>query len=222
MNPAALLVLLSTAPALAPGGLPAGWEPLSFPKITARTAYEWSPSSSAVHAVAAKSASGLVFRHQGPVADAPVLRWRWKVAGTIPKGDERAKAGDDYAARVYVTFKYDPSRVGLAARLKYGAVKALRGEHPPHNAIAYIWANKLAAGQSAPSPYTKSVMMVAVRSGEAAAGEWRSEERNILEDYRRLFKEEPPPYAGIALMTDADDTGGSAEAWYADVTLSGR
>lgn len=64
--------------------------------------------------------------------------------------------------------------------------------------------------------------MLAVRSGGSAAGEWRAEERNVLEDYRRLFHEEPPPYAGVALMTDADDTGGRAEAWYADVTLAPR
>jgi hypothetical protein len=222
VSTAALFVLLSTAPAFAPGGLPVNWEPLHFPKIPAHTTYEWSASSSAIHAVAVKSGSGLIFRHQGPVVDAPILRWRWKVAGTILTGDEHEKAGDDYAARVYITFKYEPSRVGLATRLKYSAVKAIRGEYPPHNAIAYIWANKLASGESAPSPYTKRVMMVAVRSGSSAAGEWRSEERNVLEDYRRLFGEDPPPYAGIALMTDTDNTGGSAEAWYADVTLSGR
>lgn len=222
MSPAALLVLLSTASAVSPNGLPERWEPLDFPKIKAHTAYAWSPSSGAVHARAAASASGLVYRHRGAVADAPVLRWRWKIAGILPKGDERSKAGDDYAARVYITFRYEPSRVGLATRLKYGAVKALRGEYPPHDAIAYIWANKLAAGESAPSPYTDRVRMVAVRSGDSAAGEWRSEERDVLEDYRRLFGSDPPPYAGIALMTDADDTGGAAEAWYADVTLGGR
>ena len=222
MNAAALFVLLSTTPALAPNGLPVSWETLSFPKIKAHTTYEWSTSSMAIHAVAAESASGLIYRHLGHVADAPILRWRWKVAGTITNGDEREKSGDDYAARVYITFKYEPSRVGLATRLKYGAVKAIRGEYPPHNAIAYIWANKLVVGEDAPSPYTKRVRMVAVRSGDSAAGEWRTEERNVLEDYRRLFGEDPPPYAGIALMTDTDNTGGSAEAWYSDLTLSDR
>jgi len=222
MNTAALIVLLSSAPLLAPSGIPQGWEPLTFPKIKARTSYEWSASSAAIHAKADASASGLVFRRGGAVADAPVLRWRWKIAGTVPGGNEKKKSGDDYAARVYVTFKYEPSRVGLATRLKYAAVKTVRGEHPPHNAIAYIWANKLAAGESAPSPYTKRVIMVAARSGNDAAGEWRSEERDVLADYRRLFGEDPPPYAGIALMTDADNTGAAVEAWYADVSLSGR
>lgn len=220
MSAAALLVLLSTATAPGPGGLPSGWEPLRFSKIPAATSYDWSPP--ALHAKADKSASGLIFRHHGAVEKTPILSWRWKIAGTLPKGDERSKKGDDYAARVYVTFKYEPSRVGLATRVKYAAVKALRGEYPPHDAIAYIWANKLPAGESAPSPYTDRVKMVSVRSGNAEAGEWRAERRDVLEDYRRLFGEDPPPYAGVALMTDADDTGGSAEAWYADVTLSAR
>lgn len=207
MNSAALVVLLSTA------GLQ-GWEPLTFPKVKNHTSYE--SSSGTIHAEADASASGLVFF---PVPELPILRWRWKITGTLPKGDETKKSGDDYAARVYITFKYDPSRVGLATRLKYGAIKALRGEYPPHNAITYIWANKLPKGEAVPSPYTSRVMMVAVRSGNAEAGEWRSEERNVREDYRRLFKEEPPPYAGVAIMTDADDTGGTAEAWYADIAM---
>ncbi|MBI4061636.1 MAG: DUF3047 domain-containing protein [Elusimicrobia bacterium] len=222
MNAAALAVLLSTAPALGPGGLPAGWEPLDFPRIKAHTAYEWSASSAALHARAEKSASGLIHRREGPVPELPILRWRWMVSGTVAGGDERRKKGDDYAARVYVTFRYEPRRVGLFARLKRGTVKLFRGERAPHNAICYIWANKLAAGRDLPSPYTKKVRMVAVRSGDEGAGEWRSEERDVLEDYRRLFGEEPPPYAGIALMTDADDTGGTAQAWYADVSLSAR
>lgn len=222
MNPAALIVLLSSAPLLSPGGLPANWEPLEFPKIKSHTVYEWTPSSAAIHALADGGASGLIFRRQSAVSDAPILRWRWKVAGTLPKGDERAKSGDDYAARVYVSFKYEPSRVGLATRLKYAAIKAVRGEYPPHNAITYIWANKLTAGESAPSPYTARVMMVAVRSGDSRAGQWLSEERDVLADYRRLFAEEPPPYAGVAIMTDADNTGGAAEAWYADISLSRR
>jgi hypothetical protein len=221
VNASTFLVLLSSSPLLGANGLPANWEPLRFPK-KAPTAYEWAASSAAIHAVADKSASGLIYRHIGAVAWTPVLRWRWMITDTVPGGDERRKSGDDYAARVYVGFKYDPKLAPLTTRLKYAAIKAVRGEYPPYNAIVYIWANKLAAGEDVPSPYTKRVKMVAVRSGNSGAGEWRSEERDVLADYRRLFGSEPPPYSGIAIMTDADDTKGAAEAWYADVTLSER
>lgn len=221
MNAAALVVLLSSVPVLAPSGLPQGWEPLTFDGRSA-TSYEWSAVDRALHARADSSASGLIVRMDRPVADAPILRWRWKVAGTLPKGDEARKSGDDYAARLYVAFKYDPSRAGAGTRIKYGLARTLKGEYPPHAAINYIWANKLPKDGHVPNAYTGRVVMVAARSGDAEAGEWRSEERDVLADYRRLYGEDPPPYSGVAVMTDADDTKGAAEAWYADVTLSAR
>ncbi len=221
MNSAALAVLLSTFPVLGTSGLPHGWEPLSFPKIEAKTAYEWSASSLAIHATANRSASGLIFRHEGPVAELPMLRWRWMVAGPVPGGDETEKKGDDYAARIYVTFRSEKGFNPLAL-VKTAAVRLFTGAKPPSEAICYIWANKLDAGRDLPSPYTKKVRMVAVRSGISGAGDWRAEERNVLEDYRRLFGKEPPPYAGVAIMTDADNTGASAEAWYSDVSLSAK
>lgn len=214
------LSLLPSAPELTADGLPGHWEPLTFKKIKRHTRYEWSPSERAVHAVSSAAASGLIYRLDQDAARLPILRWRWKVSRAIAKGDEKSKAGDDYAARIYVTFRYDPSKAGRGTRFKYGLVKTLYGEYPPHSGINYIWANRLAKGESTPNPYTDRLMMLAVRSGDAEGGRWHDEQRNILEDYRRLYKEDPPPLAGIAIMTDTDNTGSRAEAWYADIELS--
>ncbi|HAZ08403.1 MAG TPA: hypothetical protein DCZ01_07775 [Elusimicrobia bacterium] len=169
--------------------------------------------------VSKAAASGLIFRLAQDAAKLPILRWRWRVSHSLAKGDEKTKAGDDYAARIYVTFRYDPSKVGAGAQIKYGFAKTFYGEHPPHAGINYIWANRLPKGESTPNPYTDRVMMVAVHSGDGEAGKWIADERNILEDYRKLFKEDPPPLAGIAVMTDTDNTGSQAEAWYADIEL---
>lgn len=218
----AVVVLLSSAPLLGANGLPAGWEPLLFKKIPRTTTYEWSAAEGALHAVSSASAAGLIYRLDRAAGSAPVLRWRWKVSGTLPKGDERAKSGDDYAARLYVTFRYDPRRAGAGMRFKYGLAKTLYGEHPPHAGINYIWANRLAQGEAVANAYTDRVRMLAVRSGDAEAGRWLSEERDILADYRKLFGEEPPPLAGVAVMTDTDNTGGRAEAWYAQIELAAR
>ncbi len=62
-------------------------------------------------------------------------------------------------------------------------------------------------------------MMVAVESGEENSGKWISEERNIVADYRRLFGEEPPMVGAIAIMTDTDNTGENARAWYDDLAF---
>ncbi|MEK7233286.1 MAG: DUF3047 domain-containing protein [Elusimicrobiota bacterium] len=63
---------------------------------------------------------------------------RWRVVRSIPAGDESKKAGDDDAARVYVTFMYDPAKAGVATKIKYGLVKKLYGAYPPRSGFADI------------------------------------------------------------------------------------
>lgn len=128
------------------------------------------------------------------------LHWSWKIAGTVKNGDEKIKAGDDYAARVYVVF---PGRFFWQTK-----------------AINYIWANRLPIGQSIPNAFTGNTMMVAVESGPAKSGQWLTEERDIVADYRRLFGEEPRQIGAIAIMTDTDNTGSEATAWYGEISIS--
>ena len=62
-------------------------------------------------------------------------------------------------------------------------------------------------------------MMVVVQSGNKDLNKWVDEERNMYEDYRNAFKEEPPMISGVAIMTDTDDTGESATAYYGDIVF---
>jgi len=148
------------------------------------------------------TASGLVRKIDLDPRTLPILSWRWKVAGTIPQGDERTKAGDDYAARVYVIFPH--------------------WFFPKTRTLNYIWANRLPQGAFLPNAYTGNAMMVAVRSGPKQAGQWLDERRDIVADYRKAFGEEPPRIGAIAVMTDTDDTGTRAMAWYDDLVLLPR
>jgi hypothetical protein len=50
-------------------------------------------------------------------------------------------------------------------------------------------------------------------------GEWVSERRNVRADYREAYGEAPPPVNGIAIMTDTDNTGGTATALYGDIVF---
>jgi hypothetical protein len=68
-----------------------------------------------------------------------------------------------------------------------------------------------------PNPYTNRVIMIVVESGETKLNQWVSEERNIFEDYKKAFGQEPPMISGIAIMTDTDNTGESATAYYGDI-----
>ncbi len=41
--------------------------------------------------------------------------------------------------------------------------------------------------------------------------------RNMIRLLRRIYGEEPPPVGGLAIMTDSDDTGESAVAYFGDI-----
>jgi hypothetical protein len=179
-------------------GLSPRWEQKSF---RGQTNYQVvsEGTGKVLHARSQGAASGLFFTREYRLQDYPLLSWRWKVKGIIPGGDETKKSTDDYAARVYVIFPH--------------------WFFPKTRTISYIWGNKLAQGATLPSPYTGNARMVAVESGTEKVGEWIVERRNVLEDYRRLFREEPPKVGAIAIMTDTDNTGASAEAWYDDLQI---
>lgn len=93
------------------------------------------------------------------------------------------------------------------------------GEELPGNALNYIWANRLPQGEIVANPFTETTMMVAVNSGSQKLGEWVTVERDIVADYKAAFGREPPKLAGVAIMSDSDNTGESATAWYGDIEL---
>ena len=146
-----------------------------------------------------KSASGLIKKVNVDPIRFPILRWSWKVVNILPKEDITQKSGDDFSARVYVVF---PS-------IFFWRTKA----------ISYVWSSKMPKGSFAPNPYTGNDMVVAVESGTEKLDRWINEERNIFEDYRKLFGEAPSQIGAVAIMTDTDDTQGEATAFYGDIFL---
>lgn len=198
-----------------------GWEPLEFPNIDQHSEYRLviDDGVQVVQAQTHGGASGLIARLDHLPDGQLQLRWRWKVSGVFSKGDARTKAGDDYPARIYVAFAFEPERAGFFDRLKRKTVKTLFGEELPGNALNYIWANKLPQGQFIRNPYTDQTVMVAVNSGNAEVNEWVTVTRSIATDYRQAFGTEPPAIVGIGIMSDSDNTGEVATAWYGDIEL---
>ncbi len=145
------------------------------------------------------SASGLIYRKEYSLQEYPVLSWRWKIDNVLSRGDARKKSGDDYPARVYVVF---PHWIPFKTR-----------------SINYIWANRLPAGAFVPNPFFSGAVMLAVESGEAKAGRWVGERRNVRDDYRMIFGEEPGEVGALAIMTDTDNTGQKTRAFYDDLRI---
>lgn len=211
----------SAATAGAP--LPVEWQPLAFPKIPRQTEYRLVSvgDSVVVRADSRGAASGLVRRLRVDLKQFPLLRWRWQVTNLIDQSDVRRKDGDDYPARLYITFEYDPERTSLSQRLQYRLGRLLFGDIPIA-AISYIWETRTPVGAILPSAYTGRTQMIVVESGPEHVGQWVAEERDVFADYRRAFGAEPPAVNAVAIMTDTDNTGASATAFYGDIEFRAR
>lgn len=216
-------VTVASFSSMQPGGSVTGFEALTLGDADA-TAYALvsEDGRTVVRADADDSAGGLIRRIDIDPAATPVLSWSWKVENVLSKGNVRRKSGDDYPARLYITFDYDPSDLSFGDRVKYRALKLLGYDDIPVRALNYIWANNADETGIVANPYTDWVQMVPVRSGSAGLGAWHDERRNVLDDYRAAFGEEPPAINGIAIMTDGDNTGESATAYYGDIRMTSR
>lgn len=200
---------------------PPGWEPLVFKKIDRHTRYELVMDDGVVvvKAVSRAAASGLIRKIQIDPMEYPLVEWRWKVSNVLQKGDVTKKEGDDYPARIYITFAYDPSKLSFSDSIKYKAAKLMFGEYPPTGTINYIWGSHAVADTTVPSPFTDRAMMIVVESGDEKTNRWVTQKRNLLEDYRNAFHTDPPLISGVAIMTDTDNTGEAATAYYGDIVF---
>lgn len=208
--------------ALAPGvKIPETWEAMTFAGINRHTGYTLinDDGRTVVSAHSRNAASGLIRFLRIDPADYPVVQWQWKIDHVLEKGDARTRQGDDYAARIYVAFAFDPDQSSFWERARHKSAAMFSGKEVPGSALNYIWANKAPKNSILTNPYISESMMVVVQTGNTNAGRWIIEERNIAEDYRQAFGRTPPEIIGIGIMTDTDDTGEETMGYYGDILL---
>lgn len=205
-------------------GLPRGWEHLRFQNITTPTKYSVSMDGDryVLKAVSEASGSGIYTELNLDAREHPYISWQWKVSNIIEKGDATRKSGDDFPARVVVAFRYEPDRVSLFKWIKYELARLIYGRYPPGSALVYVWDNKLPVGTTLDNAYNSWAKMIVLESGPSKVGQWVTERRNFYEDYRRVFGRNPTQLKFIGVMTDTDDTGERAEAYFRTLSLENR
>lgn len=139
------------------------------------------------------------------IADWPLLSWRWQVSAALVGADAKKKAGDDYAARLYLVFS-DSRWNPLALRT-----------------LIYIWDNQLPVGTVLPNTWAPGrARMIVLRTGNADASRWVSEARNVHDDFIEAFGHEPPALKAIVVAADTDQTGEAVTTLFDDVILAAR
>ena len=192
---------------LAENGLPENWSVLKFPSIASQTKYD----------VVSDQIYGPVFRARstsaaGGIARAvsvdpqtnPILNWIWKIDEIIPDSSLTRVSGDDFPVRVMVSiapYRSNPQK----------------GED---KVLCYVWAANEPIDSFHVNPVHTQIMTVVATSGNRQRGSWVQVSRNLVEDYRRIFSEEPGEIKGLVLMTDSDNTKSSTQAWYGPIWLS--
>lgn len=178
------------------------WNQRKFTSSVTDYSLDTTDNQTVLTARSASSASMLYKKVQIDLNKTPYLNWRWQVAKTFPHNtNEQHRDGDDFPARVYIAIK--PALLEIKPR-----------------AISYVWASHAKQFSTWPNPFTKNVMTLALQSGDAHAGQWQSEKRNLKEDIQQLFGMPIEMIEGIAIMSDTDNTNSSAIAYYHDFFFS--
>lgn len=177
-----------------------GWEEQSF---SGHTDYRLvsTDGRQALRAISQSAASGLDRKVRIDLDRTPYLHWSWKVDNTLGNVDETTRQGDDYPARIYVV---------SSGGLFFWNTRA----------ISYVWASRLPRGKDWPNAYTDHAHMLAVQSGEERLEQWIEERRDVRADFSRMFGRDVDHIDAIAVMTDTDNAGGRATAYYGDIYFS--
>jgi hypothetical protein len=200
------------------GTLPAPWvvEHLN-PKFPAtRYAFRRWDGVNAIEAHASKSMALLGRSATVDLQKTPFLCWQWRIDAPVASADMNRKSGDDYAARVYLTFSVPPEQLGFTTRTKLALARSIYGSQVPDAALNYVWDNKHPVETLQNNAYTDRARMLVLRSGAGRAGIWVSERRHVGKDFKRAFGDIGGQLTGIALATDTDNTGEEAHAGFAD------
>ena len=203
-----------------PGGaLPEGWQPwiLSPRKRSTEYTLVAEDGATVVKAVADNAASGLIRRIRIDAKEYPIIQWRWRAANLIAGADNRKRSKEDSPVRLYLGFEGDLAQLPFGDRVFFKMIRLASGQGLPFATISYIWENDEPRGNVIPNPNTGRIQMFVVESGPQRLNQWLSYERNVVEDYRRAFGDDPPPITGVFLMSDTDNTDGSATGWYGDI-----
>ena len=208
------------------GAAPREWSFQALRGVKHETKYSYvhddTLGATVLEAVADAAAGALTYRFEGDAQMSSILRFKWRPGNLIASSDPKTKAGDDYAARIYITFTTDPQRASLKEKTENAIANAIYGEVPPHAALSYVFTHKAKLGDIITSPFTTRVKKIVVDADPDSIGKWKSFTRDIYDDYKRAFGEEPTRISGIAIMVDTDNTGEKASARFGDITLSAR
>ncbi|MFY9511320.1 MAG: DUF3047 domain-containing protein [Rubrivivax sp.] len=166
-----------------------------------------------------RSASLWRRKFTSPPAPLGEVSFSWWVPQALAEAHVADIEREDATVRVVFAFGGDTGRLPMRTRMMYDLAEALTGERPPYATLMYVWDGRAAVGSLIVNPRSDRVRKIVVDSGASGLRQWRDHRRDLAADFRLAFGEDPGPLQAVAVMTDTDNTGSRAEAWYGPITF---
>lgn len=197
-----------------------GWHEVRLPgKASTRYRPVRKDGREAVEATAERSAS--MWRRRLDIAASQVgtVEFSWWVPALMQNASVADIDREDAAARVLFGFSGDTSKLSARTRMMFDLAEGLTGERPPYATLMYVWEARAPIGAVITNPRVDRIRKLVLDSGSEHLGRWRDHRRDLAADFRLAYGEDPGPLVSVAFMTDADNTGSAARAWYGPVRL---
>ena len=152
-------------------------------------------------AVADNAASGLGKEIKIDLNKTPFINITWKIEKDLPGIKENSKKGHDFAARVF-------------------AVKKTGSTPLSNRAINYVFSSNNDIGFNSPSPYTKKSIDNVLASTQNNLNEWITVKANVKEDFKKFHNLDVNELDGLAIMSDTDNSGMKAIAYFQNIYFS--
>jgi hypothetical protein len=184
-------------------GLPSAWTLEKAPGPKSKIAIENEKEDRFLRIVSINDGFGVRKEMSFDIRQYPHLSWWWKAIQLPKGGDIRKKETDDQAGQIYVIFPRFPSLVNSRS-------------------VGYIWDTQAPIGLSGTSTAYNRMKYVVLQSGEGKLNQWVFETRNVYEDYKKFFQEDPPPVGALLLYLNSQHTKTSAEICFAEIFFSAQ
>lgn len=211
--------------AASPGApFPGGWQELRFSKFRAPTLFELfdDGGTTVVRATSENSSSVLMENLDIDPREFPLLRWKWKAPRLVPGADTTRRQTEDAPVRLIIAFDGDKDKLPFGDQMTFAETRALLGLDPPYATLEYVWGAGAPKETVVENGWNARIRLLLVRSGAERVGEWVLEMRNIVDDFRRAFGEEPGRIISIGIHCDSDATESRSEGYFGDIKFLRR
>lgn len=209
---------------LRPGDALAPWQPWQILRGNTPTRYAIAEVEGvgALHAEGAAGGSGMWRAIRLDPGRTPLLEWRWRVPKPAPgEPPLDVTSSRSPVTRLSLAFHGDTGKLDFDDRAKLRLASILTARGLPYATLLYVWRPGVPLDTVIHSTHTDRVRMIVVENA-ARFDEWVAIRRDVVEDFRRAYGEEPGDIVGVGLMTDYGDDGSPRRAYYGDIRFEAR